>query len=162
VSAPVGVDPHDVIQRAEDTLAGGNARWAQLHLRNAELVRDAGTGSARPELVAAVVHDAEENGLTSSAAYARFAACFHAAVLHSPELIESAREELLLSVRGAEFSYLLELSYLMSGDLPPQDLPRAHWIDGPEEAAARCGGVGGLHSLRGAPRVGLTLKSVRR
>ncbi|GHE26398.1 ATP/GTP-binding protein [Kitasatospora indigofera] len=125
------------IQRAEDMLTGGDARWAQLQVRNARLLRDAGAGPGLADRAAAVVREAEANGLTSSAAYARFAVCFDAAITDSPQQLESARQGLLLSVQGAEFAYLLELSYLMTGHRPPEDLPRAHWIDGVQETGAR-------------------------
>lgn len=125
------------ITRAQSLLEGTTARWAELQLRNAELLRDAGADPQLPERAAAVVRDAEANGLTSSMAYARLAACFHATVLDDAEALAAAREELRLSVRGAEFAYLLELSYMMAGEDKPPEFPGAQWLDGAQETRGR-------------------------
>ncbi|GAA4623804.1 ATP/GTP-binding protein [Actinoallomurus vinaceus] len=125
------------IDRAERMLAGTNARFAELQVRNARLLQDCGRGGRLPEQAEAVAALATENGLSSSVAYARFAACYHAAILQDPELIAASRDRLRESVHGDEFAYLLELTYLMLGEEPPADLSRARWIDGVTATADR-------------------------
>ncbi|WP_432093607.1 ATP/GTP-binding protein [Streptomyces sp. bgisy100] len=125
------------IARSADLLRGVTARWADLQRQNAELLCDAGADPGLPQRAASVAAEAESTGLTSSAAYARLAECFHAAVLDDQAALGDARERLRAHVRGAEFAYLLELSYLMADDTPPEDLPRAQWLDGEDQTRAR-------------------------
>ena len=125
------------IRRAHDMLTGTTMRWAELQVRNAELIRDAGSDPALPQRAAALVADAQAAGLTSSAAYARFAGCFHAAVLGTDDAQQAALADMQQSVSGAEFAYLAELAAMMMGRDPEQDLPRAEWIDGPQETRTR-------------------------
>ncbi|MCO6003390.1 hypothetical protein NE236_00160 [Actinoallomurus purpureus] len=125
------------IDRAERMLAGTNARFAELQVRNARLLQACGRADSLPEQAEAVAALAAENGLSSSVAYARFAACYHAAIREDPELIAASRDRLRESVHGEEFGYLLELTYLMLDDEPPADLPRARWIDGVAATADR-------------------------
>ncbi|HEX5567162.1 MAG TPA: ATP/GTP-binding protein [Streptomyces sp.] len=125
------------IARAEELLDGVSIRWAEIQTRIATLVRDAGTAADLPERAEEVAKQAREAGLTSSAAYARFAMCLHAAVLDEPDLLAWARERLNECVRGEEFAYLAELSHLMTGEVPPADLPCAHWLDGQAQVRER-------------------------
>lgn len=125
------------IDRSARMLRAVTGQWAQLQRLNAELLCDAGADPALPGRAAGVAEDALASGLTSPAAYARFATCFHAAVRGDPALLDEARDQLRRHVRGAEFAYLLELSYLMTGELPPADLPRAQWLDGERETRTR-------------------------
>jgi hypothetical protein len=125
------------ISRAQELLGGVSIRWAEIQTWIAELVRDAGVDLGLPQGAEDVAASAREAGLTSSVAYARFAVCLHAVVLGSPAMLEEARTRLLGCVRGEEFAYLAELSYLMAGEEPPADLPRARWLDGQEQVQAR-------------------------
>jgi hypothetical protein len=125
------------IARAEEMLEGVSIRWAEIQTRIASLVRDAGVAPDLPQRAEDVAAQAREAGLTSSAAYARFAVCLHAAVLDSPELLAEARARLGQCVRGEEFAYLAELSHLMTGEEPPADLPAARWLDGRTQVRAR-------------------------
>ncbi|MEU8787380.1 ATP/GTP-binding protein [Streptomyces sp. NPDC048637] len=125
------------IERAQDALGGVAIRWAELQTKIASLVRDAGASTDLPARADEVVDEAREAGLTSSIAYVRFAGCLHAAVLGEPALQDEAREQLNECVRGEEFAYLAELSYLMVGEDPPEDLPHAEWVDGQSRVRAR-------------------------
>ncbi|MFF7333648.1 ATP/GTP-binding protein [Streptomyces sp. NPDC008150] len=130
------------IDRARAMLRQADIRWATVQVDIAELLRDAGTDEALPERAEAVVAQAQASGLTSSAAYARLAACFHAAVAEDDRLATTAREQLRSCVRGAEFAYLVELSHFMTdgpGPVPGavRELPRSDWIDGPGRTADR-------------------------
>ncbi|MGW0734435.1 ATP/GTP-binding protein [Streptomyces sp. NPDC002851] len=125
------------ITRAEDALAGVSIRWAEIQTKIASLVRDAGVAIDLPTRAQALADEAREAGLTSSIAYVRFALCLHAAVLGEPALLSEAREQLRACVRGEEFAYLLELAYLMAGEEPPGDLPRAQWVDEEDQVRAR-------------------------
>lgn len=125
------------IERAGQMLAGMSARFAELQVRNAGLLAECGVAVDLPEQADQVAASAVADGLTSCVAYARFAACFHAAIVDSADLMGAARAQLQLSVRREEFAYLLELAYLMAGEQVPDDLPRARWIDGVEQTQAR-------------------------
>ncbi|MFB6534863.1 hypothetical protein ACFCY8_21245 [Streptomyces noursei] len=125
------------IARAHDLLETAAIRWAEIHTRAAELIRDAGVAPDLPQRAAALGDLAREAGLTSSVAYIRFATCWHAVTLNSPVLLKQARQQLRECVHGEEFAYLAELSYLMAGEEPPADLPRAQWLDGAEQTKAR-------------------------
>lgn len=125
------------IERAQDALGGVSIRWAELQTKIASLVRDAGVSTDLLARADEVADEAREAGLTSSIAYVRFAVCLHAAVLGEPDLQEEARERLHECVRGEEFAYLAELSYLMVGEDPPEDLPRAEWVDEQSRVQAR-------------------------
>ncbi len=125
------------IERARDDLGGVSIRWAELQTKIACLVRDAGVSLDLPVRAEEVVDEAREAGLTSSIAYVRFAVCLHAAVVDQPALRAEARERLHECVRGEEFAYLAELSYLMAGEDPPEDLPRAEWMDERSRVRAR-------------------------
>ncbi|WP_239501947.1 hypothetical protein, partial [Streptomyces qinglanensis] len=63
--------------------------------------------------------------------------CLHAVVLDSPDLLSEARARLNECVRGEEFAYLAELSYLIADEDPPAELPRAQWLDGQDQVRAR-------------------------
>ncbi|WP_405553714.1 ATP/GTP-binding protein [Streptomyces sp. NBC_01171] len=125
------------IARAKDLLGHASIRWAEIQVEIAVLVRDAGMATDLPERAEQVAVLAREAGLTSSVAYVHLAACFHAAVLDSPALLEAARDRLATSVRGEEFAYLMELTYLMRGDQRPSELPAAQWLDGVQQTQAR-------------------------
>lgn len=125
------------ISRAEELLGPVSIRWAEIHTRTAALVRDAGADPALPSRAEQVIDEAREAGLTSSLAYIRFAVCLHAVTLGSQASLADARERLGECVRGDEFAYLAELSYLMAGEEPPAGLPRAQWLDGGEQVRAR-------------------------
>lgn len=125
------------IARADALLAGISLRWAEIHTRTAELLRDAGIAADLPERAEELAGTAREAGLTSSVAYIRFAACLHAVVLDSPALLADARAQLRTCILGEEFAYLAELTYLAAGDEPPSDLPLAQWLDGPEQVRVR-------------------------
>ncbi|ONK11303.1 hypothetical protein STBA_20340 [Streptomyces sp. MP131-18] len=125
------------ISRAHELLGQATIRWAEIQVRIAELVRDAGMAPDLPERAEQVAALAQEAGLSSSVAYAHLAGCFHAAVLGSPSLLAEARDRLRASVRGEEFAYLLELAHLMAGDPPPPGLPAAQWLDGRQQTQAR-------------------------
>ncbi len=125
------------IARADALLAGVSLRWAEIQTRAAELLRDAGVAADLPERAEELAETAREAGLTSSVAYIRFAACLHAVVLNSPSLLADARPRLRACILGAEFAYLAELTYLMTGDEPPSDLPLAQWLDGSQLVRAR-------------------------
>jgi hypothetical protein len=125
------------IALADEMLAGVSIRFAEIHTRIAELLRDAGTATdlpARAETLAAAARGA---GLTSSVAYISFALCLHAIILTSPDRTAEARATLTRSVRGREFAYLLELTYLADDDEPPAGLPRARWLDSADQVAER-------------------------
>ncbi len=125
------------IARAHDMLGHATIRWADIQVRIAELVKDAGVAPELPRRAEAVADLAQEAGLTSSVAYARLAACFHAAVLEDPGLLDQARDRLRTSVHGEEFAYLLELTYFMTGQQHPAELPAAQWLDGTDQTRAR-------------------------
>lgn len=125
------------IQLAEHLLEGASIRWAEIQARIAGLLRDAGADPALPARAADIEAAAAAGGLTSSVAYARFAVCFHHAVLADQPALDAARARLRGCVNGAEFAYLLEISHLFDGSEPPSDLPRATWIDGTSATAAR-------------------------
>jgi hypothetical protein len=125
------------IDRARALLAGSNSAWSHRQALNAELLCDAGVDSLLPNRVAEAVAFAQENGLSSIAAYARFALCFHGAVLEDGSLLTRAREELRRSVKGREFAYLLEASYFLVQETAPDSVPTAEWIDGAETTSAR-------------------------
>jgi hypothetical protein len=132
-----GARAAEQIARGSHMLAGANARFAELQVRNAQLLRDCGRVGDLGERAAEVVALAQESGLSSCAAYASLAVCLHSAVLGSSEEITAARAGLRACVRGEEFAYLLEITYFMVGETPPEDLPRARWIDGAEATQAR-------------------------
>ncbi|EST29291.1 hypothetical protein N566_22370 [Streptomycetaceae bacterium MP113-05] len=129
------------IDRSTEMLRGVTGRWADLQRRNAQLLCDAGTDADIPGRAAEIEAEALESGLSSPAAYARFIVCFHQAVRRDEAGLAAAREGLKRHIRGHEFAYLLELSYLMAPHVPADDVPRARWIDGQEETRdrwARC------------------------
>ncbi|MFE9854677.1 ATP/GTP-binding protein [Streptomyces sp. NPDC005780] len=125
------------IGRAEQMLGGVSIRWADLQTSIASLVRDAGVAADLPQRAEDAVARACEAGLTSSLAYIRLAVCFHFLVLGEPVALAGARTQLRECVHGEEFAYLAELSYLMAGEEPPADLPRAQWLDGQAAVQAR-------------------------
>ncbi|WP_112108012.1 ATP/GTP-binding protein [Parafrankia sp. Ea1.12] len=125
------------IARADALLAGVSLRWAEIHTRAAELLRDAGIAADLPDRADALAETARESGLTSSVAYIRFAACLHAVVLDAPDLLADARAQLRTCIRGKEFAYLAELTYLAAGHEPPSELPLAQWLDGSEQVRVR-------------------------
>lgn len=125
------------IARAQDALGTVSIRWAELQTKIASLVQDAGVSTDLPARAEAVIEEAREAGLTSSVAYVRFAVCLHAAVLGESAMRDEARARLHECVRGEEFAYLAELSYLMAGEEPPADLPRAEWVDERSRVRAR-------------------------
>ncbi|WP_326600308.1 ATP/GTP-binding protein [Streptomyces sp. NBC_01803] len=129
------------IDRARSMLGQADIRWATVQVSIAELLRDAGNDGDVQDRAEAVVREAEVGGLSSSIAYARFALCFHAVITGEVSLIATARSQLQRCVRGAEFAYLLELSYFMTGSEPPHHLHRAQWIDGRERTADRWSGL---------------------
>ncbi|WP_123666448.1 ATP/GTP-binding protein [Actinocorallia herbida] len=129
------------IDRADHMLRGSQARFAELQVTNARLLADAGHGSDLLDRATEAATLASHNGLSSCVAYAKFALCFHAAVIGAPDLLRTGREWLGESVRGAEFAYLVELTYFMTGEQAPADLPRARWIDGTEATRARWTGL---------------------
>ncbi|MEU2102334.1 hypothetical protein [Nocardia sp. NPDC019255] len=118
------------IARAHDMLDESPQLWAGAQLAVAELIRDAGLDPALPTRAANVADAALADGLTSPAAYARFAACFHAAILEDPTLVDAALEGLRASVNGDEFAYLMEIAHIMTVTPAPTELPGADWIDG--------------------------------
>lgn len=125
------------ISYAERLLEGTQARFAELQVRIAQLLQQAGHADDLPEQAETVVAATHDNGLTSSVAYTRFAVCFHAAIRQDRDLIDISRARLAECVHGAEFAYLLELTYLMLDEEPPADLPRAQWIEGVQATARR-------------------------
>ncbi|WP_328894182.1 ATP/GTP-binding protein [Streptomyces sp. NBC_00236] len=125
------------IARAEQMLGGVAIRWADLQTSIASLVRDAGVAADLPQRAEDAVVRACEAGLTSSLAYIRLAVCLHFLVLGEPVALAGARTRLRECVHGEEFAYLAELSYLMAGEEPPADLPRAQWLDGQAAVQAR-------------------------
>ncbi|MFG3134476.1 ATP/GTP-binding protein [Streptomyces tendae] len=130
------------IARAEELLAGVSIRWAETQNRIAGLVRDAGITPDLPERADALAREAVAAGLTSSVAYVRFAECLHALVVGAPDALTSARLRLMEDcVNGAEFAYLVELTYLMADEEPPAGLPRAAWLDTATQVRARWVGL---------------------
>ncbi|MEU2248917.1 ATP/GTP-binding protein [Streptomyces sp. NPDC019224] len=125
------------IARAERMLGGVSIRWAELQTSIASLVRDAGVAADVPQRAEDAVGRANEAGLTSSLAYIRLAVCLHFLVIGEPVLLAGARARLRECVRGEEFAYLAELSYLMADEEPPAGLPRAQWLDGQAAVRAR-------------------------
>lgn len=125
------------IRLAEQQLAAASIRWAELQTRIAALLRDAGADPALAARAADAEADAEAGGLTSSVAYARLAVCFHHAVRADRAALAAARTRLRACVNGAEFAYLLEITHFFDGTEPPPDLPRASWLDGTPDTAAR-------------------------
>ncbi|MFE0448566.1 ATP/GTP-binding protein [Streptomyces fungicidicus] len=130
------------IARAEELLAGVSIRWAETQTRIAGLLRDAGVARDLPGRAEAVAAEAVEAGLTSSVAYVRFAECLHALVAGTSEALTRARERLMADcVKGVEFAYLAELTYLMADEVPPAGLPRANWLDTTAQVRARWAGL---------------------
>lgn len=130
------------IDRAGDLLAGVAIRWAEVHLRIAALVRDAGVAGGFPERAEAVATEAREAGLTSSVAYVRFAECLHAHLTGGGDALTTARERLTREcVNGTEFAYLVELTHLMAGEDLPDGCPRATWLDTVDQVRARWVGL---------------------
>ncbi|RSN67269.1 ATP/GTP-binding protein [Actinomadura sp. WAC 06369] len=129
------------IARAERMLDGVNVGFADLQVRNARLLLAAGRADDMAERVDDVAALAAANGVSSCAAYARLALCFHAAARESPELMSSARRRLDESVRGEEFAYLMEITYFLTGEDVPDGLPRAHWIGGEARVRAQWSGL---------------------
>lgn len=125
------------IARADELLGMVSIRWAEIQVRIAALVREVGFAADLQATAENVVIMAREAGLTSSIAYIRFALCLHAVVLRSPALLDEARAQLRECVRGDEFAYLEELSYLAIGEEPPTTLPRAQWLAGEAQVRAR-------------------------
>ena len=129
------------IAQADRMLSGATARFAELQVENARLLADSGYATDLPRRAEQVVALAEDNGLSSCVAYARFAVCFHAAITGQADLLAYARAQLRDCVNGEEFAYLLETSHLMTGEPLPEDLPRARWIDGLETTRTRWAGL---------------------
>jgi hypothetical protein len=130
------------IDRARELLAGVAIRWAEVHLRIAALVRDAGIAGGFPERAEAAATEAREAGLTSSVAYVRFAECLHSYLTGDADALATARERLTREcVNGTEFAYLAELTHLMAGEDPPDSLPRATWLDTVDQVRARWAGL---------------------
>lgn len=125
------------IARAWELLAGVSIRWADVQVRIAELIRDAGVAPDLPARAENVAKQAREAGLTSSVTYVRFAECFHAVALSDVALAAESRARLSECVRGREFAYLSELASLMADEDPPAGLPAAHWLDGQARTRAR-------------------------
>ncbi|MFF9819021.1 ATP/GTP-binding protein [Streptomyces sp. NPDC014006] len=125
------------IARAEQLLRNAHIRWARLQTRIAILLRDAGTADDVPARIAQAVCEADDSGLTSSAAYAHLALCFHHAVRGSADELATARAALRERVHGAEFAYLVEISHFMDHTEPDLGLPRAAWVDGTDATAER-------------------------
>ncbi|MGW0694961.1 ATP/GTP-binding protein [Streptomyces sp. NPDC002738] len=124
------------LNRAEEMLQGVQLRWAKLQKDIARLVVTAGSSPNFAQEAESLVQEAAAAGLTSPAAYTRLAECFHYAVAGEEYLLDAARQRLAACVQGAEFAYLLEITYFMTGAQPPSGLPRAEWIEGVEQAAA--------------------------
>lgn len=128
---------NEQILRGEQLLAGMRARFAELQIRNARLLMECGSAPDLPERAEEIAALAAEEGLSSCVAYARFVACFHAAIVGSPALVQDGRARLSECVSGAEFAYLLELAHYLTGKEAPAELPRAVWIDGVEATRNR-------------------------
>ncbi|MFB9686004.1 hypothetical protein [Amycolatopsis plumensis] len=92
---------------ARDLLRGINLTWAELQVRNAELLAAAGTGQSADcdEVVAA----ADRHGLTSIGAYAELARALDGALRRDANAVARARAGVLRYVHGAEFAYLLAI-----------------------------------------------------
>lgn len=118
------------IRLADEYLEGVRLSWAEAHVRIAGLLRDAGLDEGLPQRAAALEVDAQDAGLGSSAAYARFAVCFHHAVRAEEQALRHARERMSRDVDGGEYAYLVEISHFLDDSEPPQSLPRAKWIGG--------------------------------
>lgn len=125
------------IARAEELLRGRRARFAELQVANARLLCDAGADETLPQRAEDVAARAADNGLTSSAAYARLAACFHATITGEEALTALAQERLGECLHGEEFAYLLELAHFMADGQPQDSASRAQWLDGVDRTAAR-------------------------
>ena len=126
------------ISRAQELLTGVAIRWAEVQTRIASLLRDAGVADDFPERAETLAAEAREAGLTSSLSYVRFAVCFHACLTEDADALATARDRLVREcVRGVEFAYLAELSYLMADEEPPAGLPRAVWLDSADQVRAR-------------------------
>jgi len=125
------------IRQADLLLDGLYARWAETQNHIATLLRDAGSDPGLAERAASVEADAQASGLSSSVAYIRFTICFHYAIAADAEGLTRARRRLRECVSGAEFAYLVEISHFLDLSEPPDDLPKAAWIDGLEQTRSR-------------------------
>ncbi|MFD6401279.1 hypothetical protein [Nocardia sp. NPDC060249] len=128
------------VEYAHELIGRARVGWAEVLLQVATLVVDAGHDPDLPQRADDVATSATGVGLTSLAGYARLAACFHAAVVDSPQLSEHAQMLLRESVRGAEFAYLVEIAYMFTNRDSPSTL-RSDWIEGAATAKQRWSGL---------------------
>ncbi|MFD3707609.1 hypothetical protein ACFWUP_31120 [Nocardia sp. NPDC058658] len=128
------------VEHARELIAAARVGWAEVLLQVAALVVDAGHDPDLPQRADEIAISAAAVGLTSLAGYARLAACFHAAVLDSPQLSDHARILLREGVRGAEFAYLVEIAYMFTDRDSPSTL-RSDWIEGESTAKQRWSGL---------------------
>lgn len=135
-------EPHrarEVVESARELLQAVTITWADLQVRNAELLLTAGGDSGHGSRCDDVAAAAEANGLSSIGAYTELARGLHAAVLGDAHGLDVARANLLNYVHGAEFSYLVEIIDFWrgtSGALESSGHP-ADWVDGVAATAER-------------------------
>ncbi|WP_410665983.1 hypothetical protein [Amycolatopsis sp. lyj-84] len=118
---------------ARDLLREINLTWAELQVRNAELLAAAGTGqSARCDEVVAA---ADRHGLTSIGAYAELARALDGALRGDANQVARARAGVLRYVHGAEFAYLLSIIDFWQGTPGDPAPAEVDWLAGAAEAA---------------------------
>lgn len=135
-------EPHrarEVVESARELLQSVTITWANLQVRNAELLLTAGNDADHGSHCDDVAAAAEANGLSSIGAYTELARGLHAAILGDAHGLDAARAKLLNYVHGDEFSYLAEIIDFWRGvtDAPEGGGHPADWIDGSAATAER-------------------------
>jgi len=131
-------DAPDLISSARDNLRRVRNRWAELQLDLAIALTHVGHRGDVDGLCANVVASANENGLTSSAAYAELVRAFDAAVRADTQELQRRRAALAEHINNGEFHYLVEIADFWTfteGGVPGH--VGSDWLDGPEQTAAR-------------------------
>lgn len=120
-----------VVDSAREMLQAVTLTWAELQVRNAELLIAAGGDTDQSSQCDAVVAAAAASGLSSIGAYAELARGLHAAILGDARGLDVAATKLLNYVHGAEFSYLVEIIDFWRGtpSTPEKRTYPADWID---------------------------------
>lgn len=113
--------------------------WGRLQAELGDLFRRAGSPDWTEDRLREVVDWATGNGLSSSVAYARFAACIDAAVRTDAELLRRRREELSAALPAGEFTFLVEIVDLWRRDDDPDEIPpgETDWAGDPAEVRGR-------------------------
>jgi hypothetical protein len=142
-AAGFGAPAHaaDVVDSAQRMLADVNITWADLQVRNGQLLAAAGTPTDDQQTgYDAVVAAARTAGLTSIAAYAEFAHAFDTAVRDDRSGLLAAHRRILTLAHQGEFGYLADIVtfWLTRGELEPATLASTvEWIDRLDVTARR-------------------------